>query len=132
MLTEIEAFLRKYKVDGNTKITLYLLIELLDKWHKHPSPPLSQSEVEKLAESEFKNVGDEGLFPNHSDKDIWTKGFIAGFTHPQKPSGEWYSRADIDNAIDYGASRIEMDEGKIPYVTLDQFIASLSKENKDK
>lgn len=33
------------------------------------------SEAEKIANEEFKNVGDEGLFPNHSDKDIWVSGF---------------------------------------------------------
>lgn len=31
-------------------------------------------------EKEFdKNVGDEGLFPNHTDKDIWMSGFEAGY-----------------------------------------------------
>ena len=35
--------------------------------------------LEHLANEEFKNVGDEGLFPNHTDKDIWTAGFKAGY-----------------------------------------------------
>lgn len=34
--------------------------------------------IEKLKVSEFEKVGDEGLFPNHSDKDIWEKGFEMG------------------------------------------------------
>lgn len=34
---------------------------------------------EKIAIEEFKNVGDEGLFPNHTDKDIWISGFKTGF-----------------------------------------------------
>jgi hypothetical protein len=34
---------------------------------------------EEYALSEFENVGDEGLFPNHSDKDIWVAGFKAGY-----------------------------------------------------
>jgi len=33
------------------------------------------SEAEKIANEEFKNVGDDGLFPNHTDKDIWVAGF---------------------------------------------------------
>lgn len=32
--------------------------------------------IEQLALQEFENVGDEGLFPNHSDKDIWLSGFF--------------------------------------------------------
>ena len=35
--------------------------------------------LEHLASEEFKNVGDEGLFPNHTDKDIWIAGFKAGY-----------------------------------------------------
>ena len=35
--------------------------------------------LEHLANEAFKNVGDEGLFPNHTDKDIWTAGFKAGY-----------------------------------------------------
>lgn len=33
------------------------------------------------AREEFKNVGDEGLFPNHTDKDIWMSGFKAGYMY---------------------------------------------------
>lgn len=32
---------------------------------------------EKIAEEQFKYVGDVGLFPNHTDKDIWMSGFVA-------------------------------------------------------
>ena len=35
--------------------------------------------IEQIALEEFKNVGDEGLFPNHSDRDIWVSGFMAGY-----------------------------------------------------
>ena len=35
--------------------------------------------AEQIALEEFKNVGDEGLFPNHSDRDIWVSGFMAGY-----------------------------------------------------
>jgi hypothetical protein len=48
-------------------------------------PSLSQAEldkvIEKLAIDEFENVGDDGLFPNHTDKDIWIAGFIAGIKY---------------------------------------------------
>ena len=35
--------------------------------------------IEEIANEEFKNVGDEGLFPNHSDKDIWMCGFVHAY-----------------------------------------------------
>jgi len=37
--------------------------------------------IEKIAFEEFKNVGDDGLFPNHTDKDIWIAGFKAGYSY---------------------------------------------------
>jgi hypothetical protein len=33
--------------------------------------------IEEQANKDFKNVGDEGLFPNHSDKDIWLNGYLS-------------------------------------------------------
>lgn len=39
------------------------------------------SGFEFIAEEEFEKVGDDKLFPNHSDKDIWIAGFIAGATY---------------------------------------------------
>ena len=49
--------------------------------------------IEEIAFEEFKNVGDDGLFPNHTDKDIWIAGFKAGYsyfkTHCEKsPTGK--------------------------------------------
>jgi hypothetical protein len=35
--------------------------------------------LEHLANEAFKSIGDDGLFPNHTDKDIWTAGFKAGY-----------------------------------------------------
>lgn len=35
--------------------------------------------MEEIANEQFKNVGDEGLFPNHTDKDIWVNGFVSAF-----------------------------------------------------
>lgn len=38
-----------------------------------------------IMEQEFNsNVGDEGLFPNHTDKDIWMAGFEAGYQYISK------------------------------------------------
>jgi hypothetical protein len=39
---------------------------------------LTDAGIEFIAHEEFKNVGDEGLFPNHTDKDIWVNGFLEG------------------------------------------------------
>lgn len=37
--------------------------------------------MEFVARKQFKKVGDDGLFPNHSDEDIWVKGFLEGVKH---------------------------------------------------
>ncbi len=39
---------------------------------------------EQIANDEFRNVPDDGLFPNHSDKDIWIAGFKAGYGHKKE------------------------------------------------
>ena len=39
------------------------------------------NKIEKLAFEEFEKVGDDGLFPNHTDKDIWIAGFKAGYSY---------------------------------------------------
>ena len=39
---------------------------------------------EEVANDEFKKVGDEGLFPNYTDKDIWIDGFKAGYKYANK------------------------------------------------
>ena len=46
--------------------------------------PYSQIDFtdEQIALDQFqKAVGDEGLFLNHSDRDIWVKGFVQGIEH---------------------------------------------------
>lgn len=35
--------------------------------------------TEEVASKEFEKVGDDKLFPNHTDKDIWVSGFVAGY-----------------------------------------------------
>ena len=38
-------------------------------------------DIERLANLEFQDVADEGLFPNHSDKDIWINGFVSAYVY---------------------------------------------------
>jgi hypothetical protein len=39
---------------------------------------LTDEEIDNAVVKEYENVGDEKLFPNHSDKDIWMSGFYDG------------------------------------------------------
>jgi hypothetical protein len=39
---------------------------------------ISDEEIDNAVVKEYENVGDEKLFPNHSDKDIWMNGFYEG------------------------------------------------------
>ena len=52
------------------------------------------------AEESFeKNVGDDKLFPNHTDKDIW----FSGYTQCQKDMADKkYTEEDIKNALNVG------------------------------
>ena len=53
-----------------------------DVWKEWKNGEVSLKEenidFESVANEEFKNVGDDGLFPNHTDKDIWISGFVSG------------------------------------------------------
>jgi hypothetical protein len=60
-------------IDEDTGITKNLEHIFCDR-SKH----YVNSELEIIGRERFKNVGDEGLFPNHSDKDIWLNGFVNG------------------------------------------------------
>jgi len=52
-------------------------------------------------ESFEKNVGDDKLFPNHTDKDIW----FSGYTQCQKDMADKkYTEKDMRNAINVGMS----------------------------
>jgi len=52
-------------------------------------------------ESFEKNVGDDKLFPNHTDKDIW----FSGYTQCQKDMADKkYTEEDMRNAINVGMS----------------------------
>ena len=50
--------------------------------------------IEQIAINEFDKVGDDGLFPNHTDKDIWVSGFKAGFEY--KSDDGWIPVIDVD------------------------------------
>jgi hypothetical protein len=39
---------------------------------------ISDEEIDNAVVKEYENVGDEKLFPNHTDKDIWMNGFYEG------------------------------------------------------
>jgi len=39
---------------------------------------ISDEEIDNAVVKVYENVGDEKLFPNHSDKDIWMNGFYEG------------------------------------------------------
>ena len=41
-------------------------------------PVLTIEDIDNAAVKEYENVGDEKLFPNHTDKDIWMNGFYDG------------------------------------------------------
>ncbi len=52
-------------------------------------------------ESFEKNVGDDKLFPNHTDKDIW----FSGYTQCQKDMADKkYTEEDMRNALNVGMS----------------------------
>lgn len=46
---------------------------------RHAKVVRDRTFVEALGLMEFAEEGDDGLFPNHTDKDIWLKGFSAGY-----------------------------------------------------
>jgi len=50
------------------------------RWHNRelPQQEISDEEIDNAVVKEYENVGDEKLFPNHSDKDIWMNGFYEG------------------------------------------------------
>jgi hypothetical protein len=54
------------------------LWELIDKLVLENKTEISASDFHPAAVKEYENVGDEKLFPNHSDKDIWMNGFYEG------------------------------------------------------
>lgn len=52
-------------------------------------PTNTNKEYEQLANELFyKEVGDDQLFPNHTDKDIWVAGFVAGYKYMQEKQAD--------------------------------------------
>ena len=112
---------------------------------EHPST--IQSEVENIAGEVYKNLVDGNV------KDFAISHFKTGFTHPQKPSGEWYSREQMIGFVVWNKMYLREQEHKVltmPYGAdrklaaiaytnlcnsiaqlLDLYIASLSNENKE-
>jgi hypothetical protein len=43
-----------------------------------PQQEISDEEIDNAVVIGYENVGDEKLFPNHTDKDIWMNGFYEG------------------------------------------------------
>jgi len=74
----------EYPQNDADKLAVAMMTEykeyLMSYYASQPRPATQVEGVEQMAFKEFENVGDEGLFPNHSDKDIWVNGFIAGYT----------------------------------------------------
>jgi hypothetical protein len=61
--------------------------------------------MEEIAIKEFENVGDEKLFPNHTDKDIWIAGFKKGTEWQQEQILE-FLYLEITERRDYSASKM--------------------------
>jgi hypothetical protein len=55
-------------------------------------------EIEVIADEEFANAGDDGLFPNHTDRDVWISGFKDGYLKASKQFG--YSSDQIRSMLD--------------------------------
>ena len=58
---------------------------------------MSEQEVEAIAAAQFEYVGDEGLFPNYTNKDIWMAGFVAAYFHFHKEPARFQSTFQIVN-----------------------------------
>lgn len=62
---------------GSQKLRGWIKIAVREKFKNNGGS--MGPDLEKTALEAFKNVGDEGLFPNYTDRDIWLSGFKAGF-----------------------------------------------------
>ena len=70
-------------------------------------------------ESFEKNVGDDKLFPNHTDKDIW----FSGYTQCQQDMADKkYTKEDMRQVFEYGKT-LE------PFDCFEDFINSLNKQD---
>ena len=47
-----------------------------------------------------KHVGDEGLFPNHSDKDIWLSGYISALKDIRKENWKKLENSGLDKPLE--------------------------------
>jgi hypothetical protein len=68
-----------------------------------------------VMEKEFiENVGDDGLFPNHTDKDIWMTGFEVGY--------KYYMKSQEPKL----QTKISIDENIVVAIILIDFVLSIS------
>jgi DNA-dependent RNA polymerase auxiliary subunit epsilon len=95
-----------------------------------------QIDFSGLSEEEQKEIGWFDLYVEAQNYAISTKspnreahraGYVKGFQKAQELlSDRRFTLEDIEATKDYGNHQREMDAGKIPYVTFEEFIQSLS------
>jgi hypothetical protein len=56
--------------------------------------------IEEIALREYENVGDDKLFPNHTDKDIWIAGFKEGYLLAQTETNKSFSGDGLPSSMD--------------------------------
>jgi hypothetical protein len=64
--------------DNLTKEIINFMKKEKERKEQLPQQEISDEEIDNAVVKEYENVGDEKLFPNHSDKDIWMNGFYEG------------------------------------------------------
>jgi hypothetical protein len=68
----------KFTNVGKKQSQKELIKEIMDLDAKDGLYEISDEEIYNAVVKEYENVGDEKLFPNHTDKDIWMNGFYEG------------------------------------------------------
>lgn len=56
--------------------------------------------IEEIALREYENVGDDKLFPNHTDKDIWIAGFKEGYLLAQAETDKSFPGDGLPSDMD--------------------------------
>jgi transcription elongation factor Elf1 len=83
----VEEYLYKYTKEK--KLSVYL----------RTVEQIQEEMVEEVARKEFEKVGDEGLFPNHTDKDIWVSGFVAAIKYVKSTYPELEGTMNLCNDL---------------------------------
>lgn len=58
------------------------------EWRQRDQIGIKSVNPKEIAFEEFKKVADDGLFPNHTDQDIWIAGFKAGMEYKEENNKE--------------------------------------------